>query len=196
MRIYLASSWRNPEQPELVDLLRGAGHEAYDFRNPSTGGPKNDMPPEYGFSWKQTDPSWGSITPDIVERYKAMLRHPVAQRGFAADFAAMKWADTCVLALPCGRSAHIEAGWMAGSGRRLVVYMPEATKPCKVCEGTGVFRAFASSSGEPCSNCKGGGARLTWSFEPELMYLVGGDADVITSSPGELLSRLQIAEGP
>lgn len=34
-RIYVASSWRCVEQPRIVALLRGAGHEVYDFRNPS-----------------------------------------------------------------------------------------------------------------------------------------------------------------
>lgn len=33
-RIYVASSWRNPYQPGIVDLLRMHGHKAYDFRNP------------------------------------------------------------------------------------------------------------------------------------------------------------------
>ena len=26
---------------------------------------------------------------------------------------------------PCGRSAHTEAGWMKGAGKRVVVYIPE-----------------------------------------------------------------------
>jgi hypothetical protein len=43
-RIYLASSWRNPHQPMLVDLLRKDGHEVYDFRNP---------PNLNGFAWPQ-----------------------------------------------------------------------------------------------------------------------------------------------
>lgn len=36
----------------------------------------------------------------------------------------MEWADTCVLLMPCGRSAHIEAGYMKGRGKRLIVYYP------------------------------------------------------------------------
>ena len=27
--------------------------------------------------------------------------------------------------LPCGRSAHTEAGWMKGSGKKVIVYIPE-----------------------------------------------------------------------
>ena len=33
-KIYVASSWRNKYQPEVVAALRKAGHEVYDFRNP------------------------------------------------------------------------------------------------------------------------------------------------------------------
>ena len=43
--------------------------------------------------------------------------------------AALRWADTCVLVLPCGRSAHTEAGWMAGSGKRVIAYIPEMVEP-------------------------------------------------------------------
>lgn len=42
---------------------------------------------------------------------------------------AMLWADTCVLVLPCGRSAHTEAGWFAGRDLKTIVYMPGKQEP-------------------------------------------------------------------
>ena len=36
-KIYVASSWRNEYYPEVVEKLREAGHEMYDFRNPPSG---------------------------------------------------------------------------------------------------------------------------------------------------------------
>jgi hypothetical protein len=42
---------------------------------------------------------------------------------------ALQQADTCVLVLPCGRSAHTEAGWMAGAGKRVIVFIPEMVEP-------------------------------------------------------------------
>ena len=48
---------------------------------------------------------------------------------FKADLDAMLWADVCVLVLPCGRSAHTEAGWFAGKGLKTIVYMPEKQEP-------------------------------------------------------------------
>ncbi|OGG67444.1 hypothetical protein A2Z56_04540 [Candidatus Kaiserbacteria bacterium RIFCSPHIGHO2_12_45_16] len=56
-------------------------------------------------------------------------QHPVAERGFALDMNALRWCDACVLVLPCGRSAHLEAGWAAGAGKVLVIYIPEYDTP-------------------------------------------------------------------
>ena len=57
------------------------------------------------------------------------MHHPKSERQFSADLEALEWADTCVLVLPCGRSAHTEAGWMAGAGKRVIAYIPEMVEP-------------------------------------------------------------------
>ena len=33
-KIYVASSWRNVFQQDVVAILRDLGHEVYDFKNP------------------------------------------------------------------------------------------------------------------------------------------------------------------
>ena len=117
-RVYVASSWRNQYFPEVVKRLREAGHEVYDFRNPPHGGA--------GFHWTDIDPN----APDwTYAQYAEGLHHPLAERQFQADIDALTWADTCVLVLPCGRSAHTEAGWLAGAGKRVVAYIPEMVEP-------------------------------------------------------------------
>ena len=63
------------------------------------------------------------------EEYIRNLTHPVAEKGFKADLEAMLWADTCVLVLPCGRSAHTEAGWCKGRGMNTIVYIPKMEEP-------------------------------------------------------------------
>jgi len=118
MKIYVASSWRNPVQPNVVEVLRENGHEVYDFRNPRPG--------DTGFSWSQIDPRWESWS---TRSYRDALQSDIAQAGFKSDFDAMKWADACVLVLPSGRSAHLEAGWMAGAGKHTVVYIPIPGEP-------------------------------------------------------------------
>lgn len=116
-RIYLASSWRNPHQPWLVELLRQDGHQVYDFRNP---------PHSTGFQWEDI----GLTAPFTAEQYRhALLTKPRAAQGFNADFAAMRWADTGLLVLPCGRSAHLELGWLAGAGKRTLILTQDGEEP-------------------------------------------------------------------
>ena len=117
-KIYVASSWRNAVQPEVVQKLREAGHEVYDFRNPPHG--------RGGFKWASIDPDWENWS---TGQYIKGLSHPIAEDGFKSDYDAMLWADTCVLVLPCGRSAHAEAGWMKGAGKKTVIYVPVAQEP-------------------------------------------------------------------
>lgn len=118
-KIYLASSWRNLYQPTVLAALRAAGHEVYDFKNPTPG--------NSGFGWQQCDPDLKSDL--TVERMRRVLAHPVAQAGFDCDYNAMKWADCCVLLLPSGMSAHLEAGWFAGMGKPVAVIAPEIREP-------------------------------------------------------------------
>lgn len=118
-RIYAASSWRNPFQPDIVTELRANRHEVYDFRNPPNG--------VGGFGWKQIDPDWQAWS---ARRYRELLTtSPIAAAGFVSDLRGMQWADTCVLILPCGRSAHLEAGWFCGQGKRCIVFTRDGEEP-------------------------------------------------------------------
>lgn len=143
-RIYVASSWRNPQQAEVVDLLRSWGHFVYDFKRPAPG--------QAGFSWSQIDENWHHWT---AAQYVDALRTPIACQGYTFDMRAMEWADTCVLLLPCGRSAHLEAGWFAGRGKRTIVMTRDGEEPelmalmCNhiVWDTEGLFRALAGDAG-------------------------------------------------
>ncbi len=121
MQVYVASSWRNTEQPVVVELLRQAGHEVYDFRHPNLG-----LGQDNGFRWSEVDVHWRSWSP---EQFRSALVHPVAVDGFGADQQGMDWAEVCVLLTPCGRSAHLEAGHMAGEGKPTIVYLREGYEP-------------------------------------------------------------------
>ena len=118
MKIYVASSWRNIHQPTVVNELWAAGHEVYDFRNPSEG--------NKGFAWSDIDPCWQRWRPEV---YRLALDHPLARKGFALDMDALRWCDGCVLVMPSGRSAALEAGWAAGAGKRTCIYVPEPMEP-------------------------------------------------------------------
>lgn len=118
MKIYVASSWRNDEQPAVVRALREHGHEVYDFRQASTDPDAQG----YGFHWSEIDPNWKKWTP---EEFRAALHHKIATHGLELDLCGMKWADAIVLVMPCGRSAHLELGWAIGAGKRALILLDD-----------------------------------------------------------------------
>lgn len=124
MKIYVASSWRNELQEPIVAELRDNGHEVYDFKKPDSGGYKrpNGAVPLGGFSWSYIDEKWNNWN---LSEYLQALESPRATLGFNYDFEAMEWADVCVLVLPCGRSAHLEAGWFIGKGQPVLILIPD-----------------------------------------------------------------------
>ena len=117
-KIYVASSWRNQHYPEVITMLRKAGHDVYDFRNPPSG--------DEGFKWSCVSEDYLAWTP---QEYREQLKHPKAVRQFAIDIEAMEACDVCVMVLPCGRSAHTVAGWFAGKGKTTIAYIPEKQEP-------------------------------------------------------------------
>lgn len=116
MKLYVASSWRNADQPRVVAYLESLGHAVYDFRHPQPG--------NEGFHWSDIDPNWQEWT---AQAYRDALNHSLAASGFAFDFSAMQWADGCVLVLPSGRSAHLEAGYFVGAGKPLHIFIPRGS---------------------------------------------------------------------
>lgn len=114
MKIYVASSWRNNFQPGVVEALRIAGHEVFDFRG------------EEGFSWREVDENWLNWTP---AEYMRGLLHPCAERGFARDMKALDWCEACVYVMPCGPSASMEMGYARGQGKLTIAYVPALREP-------------------------------------------------------------------
>lgn len=130
--VYVASSWRNPMQVAVCAALRSAGIPHYDFRNPEGG---------TGFSWKEVQPGYdgpriGTEPPREkgsdwvnINTYYEMVEHERAIEGYEADFGAMQRADSFVMVLPCGKSAHLELGWAAGQGVHTAVLLEDPMEP-------------------------------------------------------------------
>lgn len=117
MKIYVASSWRNPRHDSVVKVLIEHGHKVYNYR--TADGAK-------GFSWADIDPNWKNLT---IEQYRKHSRHLAARTGFLLDYSAMQAADACVLVEPSGKSSHMEAGWFAGCGLKVIVLLAEGEEP-------------------------------------------------------------------
>jgi deoxycytidylate deaminase len=120
MKIYVASSWRNEHQPLIVEKLRAASHDVYDFRDPKGDG-KNS-----GFHWSNLDTGWKDWT---AEQFREALDHPIAKRHFHWDFQAMVEADALVMVMPCGRSAHLEAGWATAKKPTAILLLGADAEP-------------------------------------------------------------------
>jgi nucleoside 2-deoxyribosyltransferase len=118
------------------------------------------------------DPDWQDWRP---REYQGQLQTSArAAQGFIGDLRGMEWADTCVMALPCGNSAHIEAGYMKGRGKRLIIYWHNNEQ---------ITTAKNDKTGEI----------KTWKFEPDLMYLLG---DNLVTGQQELRNALDYGAMP
>lgn len=115
----------------MVHALREEGHEVYDFKNPTEClPPKNAVSgPEWkrevidqGFHWSEILPDEQEWTP---EQFRSALDSFPAKRAFEQDMDALETCGACVLVLPCGKSAHLELGYLVGKGKLTIVYFPE-----------------------------------------------------------------------
>ena len=110
MKVYVASSWRNPDLDLVIDSFRGWGYEVYDFRAAAS------------FGWSDIDPDAHEWT---QSQFIKALDHPLAKAAHIMDKGAMNDSDACVLVLPSGASSHLEAGWFAGQGKPVVVLLAD-----------------------------------------------------------------------
>ena len=128
MQVYVASSWRNPYQADVVAALRAAGHGVYDFKEPTPGGA--------GFSWSAIDPNWKQWTP---QEYVQALHHPIAQAGYENDMTGLDNAQLCLFLGPAGPSAMWELGYAKGKGILTAALLLGIREPDLMIAGCGPF---------------------------------------------------------
>lgn len=122
-QIYLASSWKNIHHFGHVNLLRSWGHQVYDFTargSVITPGAQKCR----GFAWSDIGAPEDLSAWSFRDFRHSITSDPAAAAGYLSDLRHMEWADTCVLLLSCGRSAHLEAGYMKGRGKRVIIHCP------------------------------------------------------------------------
>lgn len=101
--IYLIGSLRNPNVPKIAQALREVGYEVFD--DWFAAGPEADD------HWQAYENARGH---SIVEA----LQGRAARNVYSFDRRYLDLANAAILALPAGKSGHLELGYMLGSGRK------------------------------------------------------------------------------
>jgi nucleoside 2-deoxyribosyltransferase len=109
LKIYVASSWRNGKHDEVVRSLRDAGHEVYDYREEGANHEDFEIDRDYTVEELETLFGRDDVT-SVVER----------------DMEQLITSDALVLVMPCGRSAHFEAGVAHGFGKPFFLIWEDA----------------------------------------------------------------------
>ena len=115
MKVYIASSWKNALLVRALAVdLRERGHEVYDFTNE-----ENFIDGIDGFAFSAVE-ALGKPREEID--WLEFSQIPEAQLSCDTDKAGLDWSEALVLLLPCGRSAHLEAGIAFGQGKPVIIY--------------------------------------------------------------------------
>jgi nucleoside 2-deoxyribosyltransferase len=109
LKIYVASSWRTDRHDEVVRALRDADHDVYDYREEGANHADFEIDRDYTVSELNTLFERDDVV-SVVER----------------DMAQLATSDALVLVMPCGRSAHFEAGVAFGQGKSIMLIWQDA----------------------------------------------------------------------
>jgi hypothetical protein len=101
-KIYLIGSLRNEKINTIASKIRDAGHEVFD--DWFAAGPEAD---DY---WQKYETAKGN-------NYKQGLEGYAAKHVYEFDKFHLDRNDIAILALPAGKSGHLELGYMIGKGK-------------------------------------------------------------------------------
>lgn len=108
MKVYLAGRLADPDIPTLTALL--TKHSLDVFSEWYTPGPEADV------RWRDYEQALGID-------YITALQRPSAQNTYQFDKRHIDASDVMVAVLPCGKSAHLEIGYMIGKGKPVFLLM-------------------------------------------------------------------------
>ncbi len=115
-KIYLASSWKMAGFViDLKKVLEKEGHEVDAFCD--------DSGRRVSFNWSMLEDTMTNEKLDIQNLDAIeMLQHWRVIEAYNEDKKWLDWADTVILILPSGKSAHLEAGYAKGSRKSLFIF--------------------------------------------------------------------------
>lgn len=100
--IYLIGSLRNPEIPNIANKLRGEGLEIYD---------------EWYCPGPEADEYWQKYCRGRKLSYSEAMEGWHAKQVFEIDKFHLDRCEAAILALPAGKSGHMEVGYIKGLGK-------------------------------------------------------------------------------
>lgn len=112
--VYLIGSLENAEIPNIAKELRAANYSVFD--DWFAAGPDADK------KWREYEEKRG-------RKYKAALEGAAACNVFQFDHRHLSAADIAVLALPAGKSGHLELGWALGQGKPGFILLDRSAPP-------------------------------------------------------------------
>lgn len=113
MRIYLAGSFNHAATVRpLAERIRKHGHNVYCFCDEDETANKLSI-------------AIRSLEMEKMFNPKTAVAHPMVQAICQRNWDMLLQTDVLVVALPCGKSAHFEAGYIAGKGKNVFVYGAE-----------------------------------------------------------------------
>lgn len=112
MRIYLIGSLRNPKIPEIGNDIRKLGFEVFD---------------DWYAAGPEADDYWQAYEQGRGHGIKEALIGHAGLHVFNFDKFHLDTSDIGILALPAGKSGHLEAGYLIGCGKP--VYILFDTEP-------------------------------------------------------------------
>jgi len=108
--IYLMGSLRNPEIPRVAQVLRDAGHTVYD---------------DWYAVGPEADTYWQAYERERGRNMIGALKGWHAEHVFENDKQHLDEADTGIMIAPCGRSGHLELGYLVGCGKKTYILLNE-----------------------------------------------------------------------
>jgi len=107
-KIYLIGSLRNPEIPNIANQLRELNIDVFD---------------DWFAAGPRADDHWQEYEIGRGHDYIQALDGHAARHVYEFDRGHLDRSDGGVLALPAGRSGHLELGYLAGQGKRTYIVL-------------------------------------------------------------------------
>lgn len=103
LKLYLIGSLRNPEIPKIANKIRELGFDVFD---------------DWFAAGPEADDKWRDYEKGKGHSFKEALKGYAANHVFDFDFKHLKTSDIVVLALPAGKSGHMEFLWALCEGKK------------------------------------------------------------------------------